>query len=73
MDSGRRRALASVLANERSEAIEHAKRILSDGPGTVVVWENLDRVLPERCDRELAERVTELCITHRHQDHVGAA
>lgn len=38
----------SVLANQQSEAIDHARRVLSDGPGTVVVWENLDRVLPER-------------------------
>jgi hypothetical protein len=38
----------SVLAGESSDAIEHARRILRDGPGTVVVWENLDRVLPER-------------------------
>lgn len=38
----------SVLADEQSDAIERARRILRDGPGTVVVWENLDRVLPER-------------------------
>lgn len=38
----------SVLADESSDAIEHARSILRDGPGTVVVWENLDRVLPDR-------------------------
>lgn len=38
----------SVLADETSTAIDRARRILRDGPGTVVVWENLDRVLPER-------------------------
>lgn len=38
----------SVLADEQSDAIEHARSILRDGPGTVVVWENLDRVLPDR-------------------------
>ena len=38
----------SVLADEQSDAIDDAKSILQDGPGTVVVWENLDRVLPER-------------------------
>lgn len=38
----------AVLADEQSDAIDHAKQILSDGPGTVVVWENLDRVLPDR-------------------------
>jgi hypothetical protein len=38
----------SVWADEEGDAINHAKSILQDGPGTVVVWENLDRVLPER-------------------------
>lgn len=38
----------SVLDDESSAAISEAKRILRDGPGTVVVWEQLDRVLPER-------------------------
>ncbi|WP_181311181.1 ATP-binding protein [Nocardioides campestrisoli] len=37
-----------ITANETSPAIEHAKRILRESPGTVVVWEDLDRVLPER-------------------------
>lgn len=37
-----------VLADEQSIAIERAISILRDGPGTVVVWENLDRVLPDR-------------------------
>lgn len=38
----------SVLADERGDAIDRAKRILRDGSGTVVVWEDLDRVLPDR-------------------------
>jgi hypothetical protein len=38
----------SVLADERSDAIDRAHSILREGPGTVVVWEKLDRVLPER-------------------------
>jgi hypothetical protein len=37
-----------VSANESTPAIERARSILSEGPGTVVVWEDLDRVLPER-------------------------
>jgi len=37
-----------VLADEGGEAVDHAIRLLQDGPGTVVVWENLDRVLPDR-------------------------
>ena len=37
-----------VTANESTPAIERARSILSEGPGTVVVWEDLDRVLPER-------------------------
>jgi hypothetical protein len=38
----------SVLADETSDAIERARGLLREGPGTVVVWENLDRVLPDR-------------------------
>ena len=37
-----------VLVDEQSDAIDQAKSILQDGPGTVIVWETLDRVLPER-------------------------
>jgi Histidine kinase-, DNA gyrase B-, and HSP90-like ATPase len=37
-----------ITANETSPAIERAKGILHESPGTVVVWEDLDRVLPER-------------------------
>lgn len=37
-----------VLANESSPAILHGRMLLKDGAGTVVVWEDLDRVLPER-------------------------
>jgi hypothetical protein len=48
LDYIERRDSWSVLANEQSQAIDHAVRILQDGPGTVVVWEKLDRVLPDR-------------------------
>lgn len=37
-----------ITSNEQSPAIERAKQILHESPGTVVVWEDLDRVLPER-------------------------
>ncbi|WP_370287781.1 ATP-binding protein [Nocardioides sp.] len=37
-----------ITANETSPAIDRAKAILRESPGTVVVWEDLDRVLPER-------------------------
>lgn len=38
----------TVLANEWGSAIERARLLLMDEPGTVVVWEDLDRVLPDR-------------------------
>jgi hypothetical protein len=38
----------AVIANESTQAIERARSKLAEGPGTVVVWEDLDRVLPER-------------------------
>ena len=37
-----------VSSNESSGAITRARSIVREGPGTVVVWEDLDRVLPER-------------------------
>ena len=37
-----------VLVDESGDAINRAHSILAEGPGTVVVWEELDRVLPER-------------------------
>lgn len=37
-----------ITVDETSPAIERAKDFLRESPGTVVVWEDLDRVLPER-------------------------
>lgn len=37
-----------ITADESTPAIERAKGLLQESPGTVVVWEDLDRVLPER-------------------------
>lgn len=37
-----------ITVGETSPAIERAKALLQESPGTVVVWEDLDRVLPER-------------------------
>jgi hypothetical protein len=48
LDYIERRDTWSVLADEQGDAIEEAIGILQDGPGTVIVWENLDRVLPDR-------------------------
>ena len=38
----------TAVEPENSAAIEHAETLLGDGPGTVVIWENLDRVLPDQ-------------------------
>ncbi|CAM3741322.1 ATP-binding protein [Nocardioides marinus] len=37
-----------ITAEESSPAIDRARDLLRESPGTVVVWEDLDRVLPER-------------------------
>jgi hypothetical protein len=37
-----------IIEPSPSPALERAERWLYDGPGTVVVWEDLDRVLPEQ-------------------------
>lgn len=38
----------AIISDEESPAIARAKSILLEGPGTVVLWEDLDRALPER-------------------------
>lgn len=48
LDDIERRDAWSVLVDERSDAVDRAVSILRQGPGTVVVWEKLDRVLPEK-------------------------
>lgn len=35
-----------VIEPDRNVAIERARNLLEDAPGTVVIWEKLDRVLP---------------------------
>lgn len=35
-----------IVEPERTEVIERARNLLEDGPGTVVIWEKLDRVVP---------------------------
>lgn len=38
----------SITQDESTPAIDRAKLLLNEGPGTVIVWEDLDRALPER-------------------------
>ena len=35
-----------IVEPDRSAASDRARNLLEDGPGTVVIWENLDRVVP---------------------------
>jgi hypothetical protein len=35
-----------IIEPDRSAATDRARVLLEDGPGTVVIWENLDRVVP---------------------------
>ncbi len=48
LDFVNRRDRWAVLSDEGGPAVEAARDRLREGPGTVVVWENLDRVLPDR-------------------------
>jgi hypothetical protein len=34
-----------IIEPDRTEIVERARNLLEDGPGTVVIWENLDRVI----------------------------
>ena len=70
-----------VTADESTDAIERARSILREGPGTVVVWEDLDRILPERYAESgwgrrrltnLARRTSEhlsSCVPSVHRRH----
>lgn len=57
-----------VVEATSTPPVERAARRLSDAPGTVVVWEKLDRVLPERdpeggwARRRLATHATRLAM-----------
>lgn len=37
-----------IIEPDRNAAIERARNLLEDAPGTVVIWEKLDRVLPAK-------------------------
>jgi Histidine kinase-, DNA gyrase B-, and HSP90-like ATPase len=37
-----------VIEPDRTEVIEKARNLLEDAPGTVVIWEKLDRVVPSK-------------------------
>jgi hypothetical protein len=37
-----------IIEPDRTEALDRARNLLEDGPGTVVIWEKLDRVVPAR-------------------------
>lgn len=37
-----------IIEPDRREVIDRARNLLEDAPGTVVIWENLDRVIPAK-------------------------
>ena len=37
-----------IIEPDRSESVNRARNLLEDGSGTVVIWEKLDRVVPDR-------------------------
>jgi Histidine kinase-, DNA gyrase B-, and HSP90-like ATPase len=60
-----------VIDPGATEPVERACDWLDDGPGTVVIWESLDRVLPEkRPDGGWARRRLE-GLARRTVDHLG--
>jgi hypothetical protein len=60
-----------VIEMSPSDAVLRATEALADGPGTAVVWENLDRVLPEnRPDGGWAKRRLE-GLAAKTADHLG--
>jgi hypothetical protein len=60
-----------ITEPRRSEPIGRAQRWLLDGPGTVIVWESLDRVLPaDRPEGGWARRRLET-LTRRTAEYLG--
>jgi Histidine kinase-, DNA gyrase B-, and HSP90-like ATPase len=60
-----------IIEPPHSAAVEQAERWLLDGPGTVVIWELLDRVLPEeRPDGGWARRRLE-SLTRRTAEYLA--
>jgi hypothetical protein len=60
-----------VIDPPTGSPMERAVEWLTDGPGTVVIWENLDRVLPEkRPDGGWARRRLEQ-LAERSRDYLG--
>lgn len=60
-----------ITADETSPAIERAKDLLRESPGTVVVWEDLDRVLPERYAETGWGRRRLSALADRTADHLA--
>nr|WP_253943254.1 ATP-binding protein [Nocardioides sp. zg-1308] len=60
-----------ITADESTPAIERAKDLLRESPGTVVVWEDLDRVLPERYAETGWGRRRLRALANRTADHLA--
>ncbi|WP_110180856.1 ATP-binding protein [Nocardioides solisilvae] len=60
-----------ITAGESTPAIERAKDMLRESPGTVVVWEDLDRVLPERYAETGWGRRRLRALASRTADHLA--
>ena len=60
-----------VIDPRQDQVATHARKRLADGPGTVVIWRKLDRVLPEKKpDGGWARRRLE-AMASKTSDHLG--
>jgi hypothetical protein len=60
-----------IVEPVRDDAVDRAREWLGEGPGTVVIWRKLDRVLPEaRPDGGWARRRLE-AMASKTRDHLG--
>jgi Histidine kinase-, DNA gyrase B-, and HSP90-like ATPase len=60
-----------VTEEEPSEAVSRAQSRLAEGSGTVVIWEKLDRVLPERHAETGWGRRRMSSLAQRTAEHLG--
>ncbi|BCP36839.1 hypothetical protein MINTMi198_22090 [Mycobacterium intracellulare M.i.198] len=60
-----------IIEPDRTEVIERARNLLEDAPGTVVIWEKLDRVVPgKNASGGWARRRFEI-LQQRAADHLA--
>ncbi len=60
-----------IIEPDRSEAAQRARNLLEDDPGTVVIWEKLDRVVPSKNSTGGWARRRFETLTQKAEEHLS--